>query len=627
MSFNRHFSHHSLGSADCARTLTLALTVLLLAGCGAKPVTVERPSGPAAQPRPITVAIQFFEDEREIDDRNPRIQNIPLVIYASTRKSQFDRANRSLFGGFFTQIFAEKLKGSLDEMNAFRGVTVVRTVDQAKNHPLLIRGTIHKASREGTIITYGLSILAKYFWLLGPPKTTHHWELDVAYEVVRTIDLDPLAPETHRGVKRVVQPKRFTSESSTRTLTTYSDNSDVSEIVEAIENVSDAGAAYIMSSLPPAGTPQLASVVDSHRKWLEQQELKESIIEKLAPPSVTITLDRPDPTIRREYITADLLVNAVGGIRQVDFELNGKPIPTPELDQQLSGTTKENAQRSYVSRYRVEIPLGDNVITARVRDWYDETASRRVEIKRLPRVLAERPRTAIVVGVSRFAHPAIASSPSPGADNALRVEQFLTDEYGGQMEQRDVTALLDGEASLQAVVAQLKETIGATKNGDTVLIYMSTLSIAIDRSGPAYLLLADSDPENLELTALNINVLSEILQESLADDTLLILDSAYPVGEYELHAQGALVEMARRLRNVGVLVSTDRGDTRTAAEGTSFTEVMLDAMVAANDLDDDGALTLDEVSEGLRSASTAAGLPFPRLTGRYNRQLPLKMLE
>jgi hypothetical protein len=558
-----------------------------------------------------------LEDTRATNDFTSSLGSIPLVLWAGYRQSVWDKNYRSRIPAAFRDAIPNAVAEELQGLGAFDSVVRVETMEEARKHPFIARGKLLEASLNGRVWTYGLSFLRTWLYTIALPHRTRHWKIDVQYEVVESTQLRP-----------VVATSEFKVVSDSRTLTQYGNRYDISEFDEAVDNLAAAIAVHIASKIPPSGSRELASLTTAHKRYAAEQRALADLASRIEPPVITVASPRDGQEFRSGNIPLNWSVDAAGRMKAVSLTQNGQKLPLTILQRKLTGD-RSTAPGVHSEVSAIDLKMGANTLELEVTDFLDQTSRFQIEVTRLPKRLdiGAGKRLAFVAGVSSYSAAGLSDLQSPGANNARKFSDFLVDPYGGQMPPGNVETLTGAEVTRERFMQELSDISRDAIAGDTLIVYFSGLSVSLGRRGPAYLLVSGSDPNNLANTAVSVDDLKNALGDSLADNTLFILDAAYGTGPYEANAQGFLVQASRRLGNLGVWVSTDRGSASFDPNGQTFTSLLLGSLGKESDLDNDGRLNLEEVAEAIRSSATDAGLPTPRLEGRYDSKLPLKMLE
>jgi hypothetical protein len=608
-----------------AAPLLLALFALAAAsssGCGSQRF-LSVPSIPAAQAskRPVSIAILDLEDARATKDYvNSSLGAIPIVVlWYGYRQSVWDRSHLDRLPGKagFPKAIPDAVARELRETGAFSEVVRVSTLEDARQHTFIAKGKLMEGALTGKYWTYGFSVLRWLPWAVALPKQSDQWSLSVEYQLVDGLEQAPVAPA-----------QKFEVRSSSRTQSKYGDRYDVSNFVAAAQNLGEAVAAHLASKAPAAGSPQLAQLAERHERFAREQRIRIEAANRIEPPVIAIASPRSNQEFRQNSVTMDWRVDAAGRIKSARLSRNGKPLELPILAGQLR-PDRQSSPGAYSESTPIPLEMGENALVLEVTDFLDQTSRQQVRVTRFPRRMDVEggKRLALVIGVSEYSGP-LAGSGAPGEQNARAMAQYLSDPFGGQMAPSNVELIVGAQAPRDRVMEAIERTSRDAIAGYQVIVYFSGLSVALDpRRGPAYFMVSGSTPDNLGATAVDVSAVNRALGESLADSTLFIVDAAYPAEGFNAHAQGYLTQTSRRLGNLAVWVSTDRGSATFPTSGATFTEMLLRGLVPASDLDHDGAVSLEEAVEAVRSAASDGNLPPPRIEGRYKGELPLKMLE
>lgn len=623
---SRPRGEHSLVSArqPIAALLCALLLALLAAGCGGtylKPVDI---SGPKAKKRDgATIAVVTMKDVRATNDSASRVLNIPIVVWwGNYRKTAWDLEARASLPDTFKNTFADLLAEKLRESGAFGQVVRVATEEEARKYPFVVRGRILEASMSGKTITYGLGWFRNLAYVIALPKTTRHWDLSMDFDVVDGGEMKP-----------VVGAKKFEVVSGVRSMSNYADLYTTPKLDYAIGNLMSAAASHIVESMPASGSRELAMAIDSHNLYLEKARAIAARANQVPHPVIVIASPRDGQTVREKQTNLDWRVDAAGRVKDARATLNGADLDLTLLRQKIT-TEQGTSPLAHAETRPIALAFGENKLEIEITDFLNQSSKADLKITRMPKpVPSDGARLALVVGVSNYAGGyAIASSP--GAANAKAFAAYLADPFGGQMRPGDVKTLVDDRATKEEILAEVSAMARDAISGDTIIVYFSGLSVALDQRDAkfAHLAASGSSAENVSSTGVSVEDLMNALGNSLAENTILILDAAYPAEGIESHCQGLTTQLARRQRNLALLASTDRASTfwelGSTAPAKGFTGLLLQALNdPAADLDANGVVTLDEATQAAGALANGANLPSPRFTGREQGSLPLKMLE
>jgi hypothetical protein len=447
----------------------------------------------------------------------------------------------------------------------------------------------------------------------------------VWYDIEATIEVIETTGNTRIWIS---EPIKLTTR--TRVLTNYHDEFNLDFVYEAFDRFAAAAGAEIQHGLPPAGDPLWARLRTAHSERLARQRIQQDLTQRTIPPELLISRPRAGDEVRADRVEVVWNSRSVAGIKALSLEVNGSAIALAEADRAIAAATSaREAPRSLSEVTDVPLRLGSNTIRMTLEDHIGQKAEREVTLTRLPQRLFDERRFAVVVGVNSYTSPEIPSG-LPSEDTARAFAEYLTDPYGGQMNAADVRLFLGAQATRAAVLQALNEVTRNALASDTIIIYFSGYSLAMDARGPGFLLTHDTDPGNLNGTAISIDTLRETLGKALAANTIIIADAAFPLQPYQLNAHELLGDMARRLRSAVVIGAVMRGDrfTTWTPGSLSFGQMLVQELRGSlADGNGDGRVTMRELVDRIIDQSDALGLETPGESGRYDRELGVKMLR
>jgi len=558
-------------------------------------------------------------DERVENDRIAKLHQIPLVPTDTFRKSKFDVAFRSKTPAW-TQEISRLMAEELKKRGAFDTAVFVKTAEDAQGYPVVVRGVLRLAEQRGRGYSYGFSFLMKYLWYLGLPKMSYHWKVEAVFQAYDTVEN-----------KQLWESKPIELASGTRVATIYQDEYNIDKANEAFQRLVEVGAAEIQNGLPAPTAALWADLSRRHQQKMNAVKMESELAQRTLPPELLFSKPRSGDRVRQARIEAAWNARAVAGLKEVKMTLNGKPVALQTVEQALAASTDpKEAPRSFAESTLLDLDLGNNVIRLSLRDHLDQPLNREVEIVRLPERLYEGRRYAIVVGLSQYQGKGLPGG-LPGEKHAEAFAAYLGDEYGGQIPASDITLLTGSKATSAAVKEAIANAVRDALSGDSIIIYFSGYSLAVDSRGPGFLLTADADLDNLVGTAVSLDNLRDMLADALAANTVLFVDAAWPLEPYELHAQELLGNLTRRLRSAAVIASSARGAEHTPIPGPavmSFGEVLNRLLNDKSaDLNGDNTVTMRELVDKLLEESDQLGLTMPMEAGRYDRDMGVKKLE
>ena len=209
---------------------------------------------------------------------------------------------------------------------------------------------------------------------------------------------------------------------------------------------------------------------------------------------------------------------------------------------------------------------------------------------------------AVVVGVDRFRDRGI--SRLQYAANDARAVALALKGLGFPAE--NITLLLDERATRAEVERVLSSTIRrATGPQDRLLVFFATHGVTVPLPGgceEGYLLLHDSDPDDLPLTALGMNQFKQIGQRIPAKHIFVAVDACY--GGYSLMRATAPPALDRRYleliapsRVIQVMTAGKRDQPVVEELGHGvFTRKLLDGLAGHADENRDGIVTVGELA-------------------------------
>lgn len=249
-----------------------------------------------------------------------------------------------------------------------------------------------------------------------------------------------------------------------------------------------------------------------------------------------------------------------------------------------------------------------------------------------------RKRLAVVVGVSAYADETLGGGAHASEDARALGALFARPEAGGLIEGRDLTCLVDEQATRSAVLDAIAAVGFRAATTDEVVIYVAGLGAALPasddaatdaalaalggaaalgggapRSAPA-VLLHDTRADDLGRTALLLSDLGRALRQIRAERVLVVLDTSFGASSgasRTLSLSGAevrAVDLARALDlapgHAAVLAARPDQPARVlpGAQTGLFGEVLRAAIGGAADRDADGRVTAVEAFEHARAA-------------------------
>ena len=215
---------------------------------------------------------------------------------------------------------------------------------------------------------------------------------------------------------------------------------------------------------------------------------------------------------------------------------------------------------------------------------------------------------ALIIGVADYTY----ASPLPHIviKDARDMAAILTDPERCGYNPSNVQLLLEEDATAANIRTALAELAGRVAEDEPFLLYFSGHG---DRSGPpddehSFLLLHDSDPEELDTTAISDSELFNALREIRSQRQVLIVDACHAGGLGGLKSNGTLAEpkgvasslLDRLGGGVGLVVlassrSNEFSHVIATSENSVFTESLLRALAGAGRNRGDGTVGVLDV--------------------------------
>ncbi|HEX5723811.1 MAG TPA: caspase family protein, partial [Longimicrobiaceae bacterium] len=213
-------------------------------------------------------------------------------------------------------------------------------------------------------------------------------------------------------------------------------------------------------------------------------------------------------------------------------------------------------------------------------------------------------RWAVVIGISRFADPAVPALRHAAAD-ARAVHDFLRSEAGGALPPERIRLLVDEQATTAAIRDALFVFLQQAREGDQVTVYVASHG-APDPARPAnlYILSHDTDAKRVASTAFPMWDFQTALRRQIAAERVVVIADA-------CHSAGTLVSDPTPINDaLGALFNPSMRMTLTAARGDEFsrederwggghgvfTWTLLEGLRGAADADGDRVVTFTEVA-------------------------------
>ena len=327
------------------------------------------------------------------------------------------------------------------------------------------------------------------------------------------------------------------------------------------------------------------------------------------------------------------------GVAQIELRVNGQLVK----QQDKRGGTR-------VSNVDFTEPLvlreGKNEITVTVIDMDNQATTRSLTVTRMPdpRLLDLGTIWAAVIGISQYK---TVSSLQFADQDALAFYDYLLNQIGVP---KDNVFLLTNQ---QATLVNVRRTLGTelkrkANPQDTVLIYFAghgapeTDATSPDNDGlEKYLVVYDSDPDDLYTTGLPMREVEIIFERLAAERVVFIADTCFSgattgrtfttggrravVSDTFLtrlsHAKGRVVLAASRANEV----SAERPDLQHGV----FTYYLLEGLRGKADIDGDNIITIDELYNYVLQKVPAATNqnPHPIKRGEVKKQLVVEQIR
>lgn len=186
------------------------------------------------------------------------------------------------------------------------------------------------------------------------------------------------------------------------------------------------------------------------------------------------------------------------------------------------------------------------------------------------------------------------------AEQDARAMQQAIEGLNGKCSRFESQSLLGNTVTAKSVlraIGDLKDRTAETEGEDTVVISFAGHGVQGKRG--LYLAVADSNPKNLQGTAVNWTDIAKIVADIRAHRVIVLIDACHAgnFAEANIKIQDELADRLGKTSNC-VIITASKGDEfsqeiATLGHGV-FTLAMLDALVGKADSDADGILTLGE---------------------------------
>lgn len=235
---------------------------------------------------------------------------------------------------------------------------------------------------------------------------------------------------------------------------------------------------------------------------------------------------------------------AVGSVARVSVD--GKNLVLKKGSQEVTrGLGLANDDRSVTFETIITVVPATREVKVEAED--DRGARTRVAIPVVRRTEPARVFTgrkfALIIGISRFRHSQSVPNLKYADEDARSIYQFLQSSSGGKFPADNMRLLLNEQATLTNINAELTSFIGKASANDLLLIFIA----GHGAPDPAalqnlYILAHDTNPENMPDTALAMNTLGAYIQQNVrAERVVLLIDTC--------HSAGLSTEVARAVQN------------------------------------------------------------------------------
>jgi len=182
----------------------------------------------------------------------------------------------------------------------------------------------------------------------------------------------------------------------------------------------------------------------------------------------------------------------------------------------------------------------------------------------------------------------------------------------------NITVLLDKEASKNNILNSLNQIVDKSKPNDQVVIFFAGQGIT--SKGTGYIIPSDSQPEQIETTAISMQIVGELFKKIQAEQTLMVVDACYSGAFDVLRHRGLTInkEIKKLSSGKGKVVITAGTSEQAVAERADlghglFTYYLLKGLSGEADFHQNGFVTVTELfyylQETISKASKKNGFP------------------
>jgi hypothetical protein len=222
---------------------------------------------------------------------------------------------------------------------------------------------------------------------------------------------------------------------------------------------------------------------------------------------------------------------------------------------------------------------------------------------------------AVLIGTSTYQSPELPNLPAV-RNNLLGLVAALTDPAVSGFDRAKCTVVADSGA-LRTAYRTLRD--HARRAEDTLLVYFAGHGFVGALRHELYLALPDTDPDELQVSALPFEVIREVLRDCPATNRVLILDCCFSGLAVRDHMTSPTAMVLGQVDVSGTytLASTSTNATAVAPSGATYTAFTGELLTLLREGIPDGPelLTLGTIYPRLRLALTAKGLPAPTQRG------------
>lgn len=238
----------------------------------------------------------------------------------------------------------------------------------------------------------------------------------------------------------------------------------------------------------------------------------------------------------------------------------------------------------------------------------------------------------LIVGVAKYKNPSI-SGLKLAAKDAKDIASFFSN-HSQLFNTADVKLLINESATKASVEKELYYGLRKAGKDDTIVLFFSGHGAEDPYlPGKFFFLTYDSDPENLQATAVRMSGL-EFLKALDARRVVLMADSCHAGGFSRMGVKSSKVALKKFLVEFSessgkVIITSSRPDQVSlempGIDNSVFTHFLLQGLKGASDKDQDGIVTLDETYHYVygQTVKQTKGVQHPQLEGSLVGKFPL----